>query len=154
MVVVEGEEICSVAHTAVHSKETVVVDVAVVVVVETGSCSEVWTRSSYKFVEHGITLRQFMLYASKFVFSSLSCIFRRGLQSVDSVTSCCCTTCCCCLQCIDALFQFDALGLSICKLLQTAVKIRGETWKPLAFPTCDALCDELFYRNRKLVMQG
>ena len=41
VVVVEGEENCSAAHTAVDSKETVVVDVAVVVVVETGSCSEV-----------------------------------------------------------------------------------------------------------------
>ena len=41
MVVVEGEENCSAAHTVVDSKETVVVDVVVVVVVETGSCSEV-----------------------------------------------------------------------------------------------------------------
>ena len=41
MVVVEAEENCSAVHTAVDSKETVVVDVAVVVVVETGSCSEV-----------------------------------------------------------------------------------------------------------------
>ena len=31
------------------------------------------TRSSYKFVEQGITLRQFMLYTSKFVCSSLGC---------------------------------------------------------------------------------
>ena len=38
---VEGEENCYAAHTAVDSKETVVVNVAVVVVVETGSCSEV-----------------------------------------------------------------------------------------------------------------
>ena len=48
-----------------------------------------------------------MLYAPKFAYSSLSCIFRRGLQSVDSVISCCSSTCCCCLQCIDALFQFN-----------------------------------------------
>ena len=102
------------------------------------------TRSSYKFVEQGITLRQFMLYASKFVCSSLSCISCRGLQSVDSVISCCSSTCCCCLQTIDAVFQFDDLGLSICKLLRTAVKITRETWKPLAFWTCDALCDEPF----------
>ena len=85
-----------------------------------------------------------MLYASKFVCSSLSCIFRQGLQSVDSVISCCSSTCCCCLQTIDAVFQFDDLGLSICKLLGTAVKITRETWKPLAFSTCDALCDERF----------
>ena len=41
MVVVEGEVNCSAMHTAVDSKETVVVNVAVVVVVETGSCSKV-----------------------------------------------------------------------------------------------------------------
>ena len=41
VVVVEGEVNCSAGHTVVDSKETVVVDVAVVVVVETGSCSEV-----------------------------------------------------------------------------------------------------------------
>ena len=41
VVVVEGEENCSAVHTAVDSKETMVLDVAVVVVVETGSCSEV-----------------------------------------------------------------------------------------------------------------
>ena len=92
-----------------------------------------WTRSSYKIVEQGITLRQFMLYASKFVCSSSSCIFRRGLQSVDSLTSCCRSTCCCCLQCIDALFQSDNFGFSICKLLRAAVKMMRETWKPLAF---------------------
>ena len=85
-----------------------------------------------------------MLYASKFAYSSLSCIFCRGLQSVDSVISCCSSTCCCCLQRIDALFKFDDLGLSICKLLQTAVKITGETRRPLAFSTCDAPCDEFF----------
>ena len=71
------------------------------------------TRRWNKFVEQGITLRQFMLYALKFVCSSLSCIFRRGLQSVESLTSCCSSTCCCCLQCIDGLFQFDDLGLCI-----------------------------------------
>ena len=85
-----------------------------------------------------------MLYASKFAYSSLSCTFRRGLQSVDSVISCCSSTCCYCLQRIDALFQFHDRGLSICKLLRTAVKITRETWKPLAFSTCDALCDERF----------
>ena len=37
----EGEVNCSAVHTVVDSKETVVVDVAVVVVVRTGSCSEV-----------------------------------------------------------------------------------------------------------------
>ena len=103
-----------------------------------------WTQNSYKFVEEGITLRQFMLYASKFVCSSLSCIFRRGLQSVNSVISCCGSTCGRCLQSIDAVFQFDDLGLSILKLPRTAVKITRETWKPLAFSTCDALCDERF----------
>ena len=41
MVVVEGEVNCSAVHTSVDSKETVVVDVAVVVVVETRSCSKV-----------------------------------------------------------------------------------------------------------------
>ena len=83
-------------------------------------------------------------YASKFAYSSLSCILRPGLQGVNSEVSCCSSTCCCCLQRIDALFQFDDLGLSICKLLRTAVKITRETWKPLAFSTCDALCNELF----------
>ena len=85
-----------------------------------------------------------MLYASKFAYSSLSCILRRGLQSVDSVISCRSSTCCCCLQRIDALFQFDDLCLSICKLLRQAVKITENAWKPLTFSTCDALCDELF----------
>ena len=89
-------------------------------------------------------MRQFMLYASKFAYSSLSCILRRGLQSVNPVISCGSSTCCCCLQRIDALFQFDDLGWSIYKLLRTAVKIPRETWKPLAFSTCDALCDEPF----------
>ena len=102
-----------------------------------------WTRSSYKFVEKSVTLRQFMFYASKFICSSLSCIFVRGLQGIDALASCCCSTCCCCLQYIDALFKFDNFGLSICKLLRTAVKITRETWKPLAFSTSDALCDEL-----------
>ena len=41
VVVVEGEVNCSAVHTAVGSKETVVVFVAVVVVVETGSCLKV-----------------------------------------------------------------------------------------------------------------
>ena len=41
VVVVEGVVNCSAVHTAVGSKKTVVVDVAVVVVVETGSCSKV-----------------------------------------------------------------------------------------------------------------
>ena len=41
MVVVEGEVNCSAVHTAVDLKKIVVVDVAVVVVVETGSCSKV-----------------------------------------------------------------------------------------------------------------
>ena len=41
VVVVEGEVNCSAVHTAVDSKETVVVDGAVVVVVETGCCSKV-----------------------------------------------------------------------------------------------------------------
>ena len=82
-----------------------------------------------------------MLYVSKFAYSSLSCIFRGGLQSVDWVINCCSSTRCCCLQRIDVLFQFDDLGLSICKLLRTAVKITREAWKPLAFSTCDALCD-------------
>ena len=41
VVVVEGEVNCSAVHTAVGSKETVVVVVAVVVVVETGNCSKV-----------------------------------------------------------------------------------------------------------------
>ena len=41
MVVVEGEVNCSAVHTAVASKETVVVDGAVNVVVETGCCSKV-----------------------------------------------------------------------------------------------------------------
>ena len=106
----------------------------VVVVVETGCCSEVldvvrrwWIRSSYKFVEKSVTLRQLMFYASKFICSSLSCILRRGLQGIDALASCCCSTCCCCLQYIDALFQFDNFGLSICKLLRTAVKITRET---------------------------
>ena len=45
------------------------------------------------------------------------------------------------------LFLFDDLGLSICKLLRTAVKITRETWKTPAFSTCDALCDEPFQRN-------
>ena len=102
-----------------------------------------WTRGSYKFVEKSVTLRQFMFYASKIICSSLSCIFRRGLQGIDALASCCCSTCCCCLQYIDALFQFDNFGLSIRKLLRTAVKITRETWKPLAFSTSDALCDEL-----------
>ena len=102
-----------------------------------------WTRSSYKFVEKSVTLRQFLFYASKFICSSLRCIFRRGLQGIDALASCCCSTCCCCLQYIDALFQFDNFGLSICKLLRTAVKITRETWKPLTFSTSDALCDEL-----------
>ena len=150
-----------------------------------------WTRSSYKFVKKSVTLRQFKFYASKLICSSLSCIFffffnfffflyglashkrrrsvqkslscifRRGLQGIDALASCCCSTCCCrlqcidalfsccgstcccCLQYIDALFQLDNFGLSIRKLLRTAVKITGETWKPLAFSTSDALCDEL-----------
>ena len=85
-----------------------------------------------------------MLYASKLICSALSCIFRRGLQGIDALTSCCSSTCCCCLQCLDALFQFDNFGLSICKLLRTAVKITRETWKPLAFSTSDALWNELF----------
>ena len=120
-----------------------------------------WTRSSYKFVKKSVTLRQFKFYASKLICSSLSCIFRRGLQGIDALASCCCSTCCCrlqcidalfsccgstcccCLQYIDALFQFDNFGLSIRKLLRTAVKITRETWKPLAFSTSDALCDEL-----------
>ena len=85
-----------------------------------------------------------MLYALKFAYSSLSCILCRGLQSVNSVMSFCSSTCCCCLQRIDALFLFDDLGLSICKLLRTAVKITRETSKPLACSTCDALCDERF----------
>ena len=41
VVVVEGEVNCSAVHTAVDSKKTVVVVVAVDVVVETGSCSQV-----------------------------------------------------------------------------------------------------------------
>ena len=41
MVIVEGEVNCSAVHTSVGSKETVDVVVAVVVVVETGSCSKV-----------------------------------------------------------------------------------------------------------------
>ena len=41
MVVVEGEVNCSAVHTAVDSKETVVVEGAVVVVVETRCCSKV-----------------------------------------------------------------------------------------------------------------
>ena len=41
MAVVEGEVNCSAVHTAVDSKETVIVDGAVVVVVETGCCSKV-----------------------------------------------------------------------------------------------------------------
>ena len=41
MVVVEGEVNCWAVHTAVDSKETVVADGAVVVVVETGCCSKV-----------------------------------------------------------------------------------------------------------------
>ena len=102
-----------------------------------------WTRSSYKFVKESVTLRQFKFYASKLICSSLSCIFRRGLQGIDALASCYCSTCCCCLQCIDALFQFDNFGLSIRKLLRTAVKITRETWEPLAFSTSDALCDEL-----------
>ena len=48
MVVVEGEVNCSAVHTAVGSKETVVVVVAVIVVVQTGSCSKVVT---WKFVQ-------------------------------------------------------------------------------------------------------
>ena len=71
-----------------------------------------------KLVEKDITLRKFMFQTSKFAYSSLCCILRRGLQSVDSVISCRSSICCCCLQRINALFQFDYLGLSICKLLR------------------------------------
>ena len=63
---------------------------------------------------------------------------------MDLVISCGSSICCCCLQHIDALFQFDDLGLSICKLLRQAVKIKRNAWKPLTFSTCDALCDERF----------
>ena len=140
----EGEVDFSALHTAVGSKGTVVVVVAVVVLWKLEVVRRWLARSSYKFVEQGITLRQFMLYASKFAYSGLSCISRRGLQSVDSVISCCSSTCCCCLQRIDALFQFNDLGLSICKLLRTAVKMTRQTWKPLGFSTFDALCDEPF----------
>ena len=41
VVVVESEVNCPAVHTAVDSKETVVVDGAVVVVVETGCCLKV-----------------------------------------------------------------------------------------------------------------
>ena len=41
VVVVEGEVTCLAVHTLVSSKETVVVVLPVVVVVETGSCSKV-----------------------------------------------------------------------------------------------------------------
>ena len=41
MVVVEGEVNCSAVHTAVDSKETVVMDGAVLVVLKTGCCSKV-----------------------------------------------------------------------------------------------------------------
>ena len=68
------------------------------------------TQNSCKFVEKDITLRQFMLYASKFACSSLSCILRQGLQSVDSGISCRSSTGCCCLQRMDALFRFDDLA--------------------------------------------
>ena len=74
-----------------------------------------------------------MFYASKFICSSLSCIFRPGLQGIDALASSCCSTCCCCLQYIDALFQIDNFGLSIRKLLRTAVKITRETWKTTRF---------------------
>ena len=74
----EGEVNCSAVHTADGLKKTavvVVVVVAVVVVVETGSCSKVVGLKLYnKFVEKGITWRQFMLYMLKLAYSSLICI--------------------------------------------------------------------------------
>ena len=102
------------------------------------------TRNSCKFVGKDITLRQFVLQGSKFAYSSLSCIRCRRLQRFDSVISCRSSICCCCLHRIDALFQFNDLGLSICKLLRQAGKITRNAWKPLTFSTCDALCDEPF----------
>ena len=102
------------------------------------------TRNLCKLVEKDITLRKFMFQTSKFAYSSLCCILRRGLQCVDSVINCRSSVCCCCLQRIDALLQFDDLRLSICKLLRQAVKITRNAWKQLTFSTCDALCDQLF----------
>ena len=103
-----------------------------------------WTRDLCKLVQKDITLRKFISQASKFAYCSLCSILRRGLQNVDAVISCRSSICCRCLQRIAALLQFDDLGLSICKLLRQAVKIARHAWKPLAFSTCDALCDELF----------
>ena len=51
-VVVEGGVNCLAVHTAVDSNETVVVDGAVVVVVETGCCSKV---VDSKFVENSLS---------------------------------------------------------------------------------------------------
>ena len=94
-----------------------------------------------------------MHQASKFAYSSLSCILWRGLQSVHSVISWRSSICCCCLQRIDALFQFDDLGLSICKLLRQAVRIMRNAWKPLTLSTCDALCMNFSTEIQKFVMQ-
>ena len=101
------------------------------------------TRKLCKLVEKGITLQNFMFKASKFAYCSLCCILCRGLQNVDSVIIRRSSNYCRCLQRIDALFQFDDFGLSICKVLRQAVKISRHAWKPLAFSTCDALSDEL-----------
>ena len=102
------------------------------------------TRNLCKLVEKDIELGMFMFQTSKLAYSSFCCILCRGLQVVDSVISCRSSMCCCCLQRIDALFKFGDFGLSICKLLQQAVKITRNACKPLAFSTCDALCDDLF----------
>ena len=102
------------------------------------------TRNLCHLVEKDIRLRKFMFQVSKFTYCCFGCILRRGLQNVDSVISCRSGICCRRLQRIDALLQFDDLGFSFCKLLRQAVKIKRYAWKPLAFSTCNALCDELF----------
>ena len=101
-------------------------------------------RNLFKLVEKDITLQQMMVQAWNLTHCCFCCILHRGLQNVDSVISCRSGICCSCLQRINALLQFDDSGLSFCKLLRQAVKIKRCACKPLAFSTCDALCDELF----------
>ena len=86
---------CWMVNTAYSSKEMVMVVVVVEdVVVENGSDWTVVDSNLCKLVEEHITMRKFMLQASKFTYCCLCCILRRGLQNVDSVISCRSGICC------------------------------------------------------------
>ena len=48
---------------------------------------------------------------------------------------------------IDALLPFHVLSLNFPELLRQAMKVTRSAWKPLAFWSCYAFCDEFFQRE-------